>query len=453
MRKYYVVMIMLVFATVFWWHSVKLAESAAPSPELIISQIKVTASDGQFITLYNNTAGTLDLNNFQLQYFNNYDLASATSSKLIKLTGQLPPHSYAIVNDGSIQACYQMMVNSVSLGFSSSAGSLQIGHYLGDSPHVFSILDDYVGWSKKVVPGAQTLPPDINSFLQRQAPGSSSNLPLIQIPGGGSWQSVKQLNGASPCDPSKTAGILGGGRLAPGSAPIPYTVNLASDTLSSLPADDAGLRAPQISEVLPNPASPKTDANDEFIELYNSNDKPFDLSGFILQVGITTIHKYTFPAGTTIEPRQFTAFYSSDTSLSLSNNDGQVELLDPAANVLNKTDEYTVAKDNYAWVKTDGLWQWTTTPTPGSANLLTAPASKSTYKTSPSSKRKVLSAAAGSAGQGSSGGSPSSVQLHPLVLAGVGAAAVLYALYEYRHDLGNLIYKLRRNRAARRVAG
>ena len=46
----------------WWWKSVKLAESASASPELIITQLKITSSDGQFITLYNNTSATIDLN-------------------------------------------------------------------------------------------------------------------------------------------------------------------------------------------------------------------------------------------------------------------------------------------------------------------------------------------------------------------------------------------------------
>lgn len=439
----------------WWWKSVKLAESASASPELIITQLKITSSDGQFITLYNNTSATIDLNDIQLQYFNNYDLAAATSSKLIKLSGQLPSHGFAVVNDGTIQACYQMMVNSVSLGLSATAGFLQVGHFLGDSPHVVSILDDYVGWSKKIIPGTQTLPADSSSFLQRKAPGDSPNLSTIQIPGDGSWQSVKQVNGSSPCGASASAGSLGGGSLAHGSAPIPYTVNTSAAVLSSIPADDAGLIAPQISEVVPNPAEPKKDANDEFIEIYNSNSKPFDLSGFILQVGTTTIHKYTFPDGTTIEPKQFSAFYSSDTNLSLSNSEGQVKLLDPAGNVLNKTDVYTAAKDNYSWVSAGGLWQWTITPTPGAANILSSTAGKagspSGDNTTRPRKGSVLAAASSSASGG--GGTPSAVQMHPLVLAGVGGAALLYALYEYRHDLGNFFYKLRRNREARRAIG
>ena len=57
---------------------------------------------------------------------------------------------------------------------------------------------------------------------------------------------------------------------------------------SQMPAADIGLSAPQISELLPNPAGTGNDATDEFIELYNPNDQPFDLSGFVLQTGLTT---------------------------------------------------------------------------------------------------------------------------------------------------------------------
>jgi hypothetical protein len=229
-----------------------------------------------------------------------------------------------------------------------------------------------------------------------------------------------------------------------------------------IPDSDAGLAAPQISELLPNPAAPKTDADDEFIELYNTNDKAFDLTGFSLQAGTTTVHKYTFPAGTTINAHQFLAFYSSDTGLSLSNSDGQVKFLEPAGNVLGQTDQYGTAKDDYAWVSADGLWQWTTTPTANAANVISAPpaaAAKAASKAKSSSAAKKSTkksskavAASPSSSNLPSGGTPAG-RLHPGVLAGIGSLAVVYALYEYRNDLANQLYKFRRYREARRAAG
>lgn len=281
----------------FWLaRSPKIAESAPVGPQIIIAQVKITSSNGQFITLYNNTNSAIDLSTIQLQYFNNFDLLKATSGKLISLSGKVPAHGFAVVDDGPIQACYQMTVNSVSLGLSSTAGFVQVSHFFGtSSPQVISTLDDYVGWSKTPATGAQTLPSSTSAFLQRSAPDNTKNYANIIVPGSGSWASVTQPDGSTPCD-SSAAGTAGGGStLSGGAAPIPFTIITSSATLSAIPADDNGLAAPQISEVLPNPAPPQADANDEFVELYNSNDKAFDLSGFILQVGTTTIHKYNFP--------------------------------------------------------------------------------------------------------------------------------------------------------------
>jgi hypothetical protein len=464
MKKYFLVMFLSLGLTFSGLFGGDLIEAATNGPQILITQVKVTSSNGQFITLYNNTNNVIDLSTIQLQYFNNFDLLKATSGKLVSLTGKVPAHGYFVVDDGPIQACYQMAVDSVSLGLSSTAGFVQVAHFVGNtSPQVVSILDDYVGWSKTATTGAQTLPSSTSAFLQRKAPDGSLNYPNISIPGLGSWASVNQLDGSAPCDSASVGSIAGSGNfLATSSTPIPFST-LAGPVVSKLdiPDDDAGLAAPQISEVLPNPASPKTDASDEFIELYNANDQAFDLSGFGLQVGTTTVHKYTFPDGTLIEPHQFTAFYSSDTNLSLSNSDGQVKFLDPGGSVLGQTDEYTDAKDNYAWVNADGLWQWTTTPTPGATNQISVPAiatgssetkSSSPKKSSKTARSKTSAVTPSSSGNLPSGGNQVS-KLHPAILAGIGSLALVYALYEYRHDLANQFYKLRRYRATRRLAG
>lgn len=70
----------------------KQAWADSAGPQLIITQLKVTSSNGQFITLYNNTDNSLDLSTIQLQYYNNFDLLKATSGKLINLAGNVPAH-------------------------------------------------------------------------------------------------------------------------------------------------------------------------------------------------------------------------------------------------------------------------------------------------------------------------------------------------------------------------
>src|ERR1700760_4074924 len=156
MKKYYITIFLTLSLVVGFWLSgtVKPAESASTGPQIIIAQLKITSSNGQFITLYNNTDSAIDLSTVQLQYFNSYDLLKATSGKLISLTGKVPARGYVVVDDGPMQACYQMTVNSVSLGLSSTAGFVQVAHFAGStSPQVVSILDDYIGWSKTAALG------------------------------------------------------------------------------------------------------------------------------------------------------------------------------------------------------------------------------------------------------------------------------------------------------------
>src|SRR3954464_12162038 len=212
MKKYFIVILLTLFMVGGFWcaKSPKLVESASVGPQIIIVQIKITSSNGQFITLYNNTGVAIDLSTIQLQYFNSFDLLKATSGKLISLSGKVPAHGYAVVDDGPIQACYQMTVNSVSLGLSSTSGFVQVSHFFGTtSPQVVSTLDDYVGWSKAAAAGAQTLPSGTSAFLQRKSPDGNQNYSSIIVPGSGSWSPVQQPDGSLPCDPA-AAGVASG---------------------------------------------------------------------------------------------------------------------------------------------------------------------------------------------------------------------------------------------------
>ncbi|HUC89188.1 MAG TPA: lamin tail domain-containing protein [Patescibacteria group bacterium] len=261
----------------------------------------------------------------------------------------------------------------------------------------------------------------------------------------------------------------------PEPAPSDPGSDVADDPEEANSDPNANLPTPLITELLPNPASPQTDADDEFIELYNPGNEPYDLSGFVLESGETTLHRYTFPVGTMLEPHTYTAFYSVVTEVKLSNTSGQVRLFNKAGTLVGKTDVYGTAADGQAWALVDGSWQWTTSLTPGAANKLVAPAKKSTTTTSAATKKtstttaKKSTAAAkttktaatkkatASKKQASSTKQTSAVvtarsPLNPGVLAMVGAFALLYGAYEYRNDMANNFRKLRDYRAARRTS-
>ena len=250
------------------------------------------------------------------------------------------------------------------------------------------------------------------------------------------------------------------------------TEDTGTDTTGEEAVANTGLLAPQITELLPNPAGTGTDATDEYIELYNPNVDAFDLSGYTLRVGLTTTHSYVFPAGSVMAGQGFTAYYATDTGLTMSNSGGQAMLIAPDGTELTATDPYGTASDGKAWAIAEGVWYWTTSPTPGVSNViasqtavkLAAATTKKAVKAATTKKattkktaaktttKKTAAKAKSAAATTASGAAPERTVrgIHPLVLALVALAAVGYGLYEYRHDLANAVYKYRANRAARR---
>lgn len=447
-------------------------------PSLVISQLKITSSNGQFVTLYNATNATLDMSKYQLEYFNSYDLSKATSSRLVALQGTLPPHSYYQVNDSSLLLCYQVTIDSLSLGFASTAGFVEVLAYSQSNPgsSATPVVQDYVGWSKTAATGAQTLPTSTNAFLQRQ-PSDTQNNPVISSPGNGSWLPV-QPDTANPCKlvtfstnttVASTPVQTGLSLLLPTSEPQATLIDLppevtTPETTRTLPSTDTGLMAPKITELLPNPNGTGNDASDEFIELYNPNIVAFDLSGFTLQTGLTTTKSYTFPKGTILGAQSFTAFFSENTGLSLSNTASQAKLLGPLSNVISESDSYKAAKDGQSWALANGVWYFTAKPTPGGANVITKPAASKTKKPSLKSttlKSKTAKTNASNKTLKTTPKKSTTVALHnsavpktPIhfqVLALVAGLGVLYGAYEYRTDMANRIYQFRQHLAARRA--
>jgi lamin tail-like protein len=256
------------------------------------------------------------------------------------------------------------------------------------------------------------------------------------------------------------AGDTGGGETDPAPVSVPNN----------------GLIPPQISELLPNPAPPQTDAADEYIELYNPNDASFALDGYVLQAGLTTLHTYTFPADAALAPHAYAAFFAADTGLSLSNSSGQVALLDPSGTVLATADPYGSAKEGQAWAFIDGSWQWTASPTPDQSNVRTlppvttkTPAATKTPKVKAASTAKpaAKTAKAKSTAKASKAAKPKAAKPKPAatqevattvpsagqnlnLLVVIGVIAVLYGAYEYRHDVANKYRLFREYRATRR---
>ena len=125
-----------------------------------------------------------------------------------------------------------------------------------------------------------------------------------------------------------------------------------------------------INELLPNPSGP--DETDEWIEIFNSNSIDIDLSGWQLQDKAGTITTYSIPQGTKILANNFLVFKRPTTQIMLNNDEDGLNLLTPDGKIIDSTN-FTSAPLSQSYNKTlSGLWQWSTTLTPGAKNIITA---------------------------------------------------------------------------------
>ncbi len=461
----------------------------AESPRVIITEFQTNggAAAQEFIELYNNTdqdiifggandegASDNPAESWKLQFFNSTAAKAGapnwsttlTTNNSIELTGSISAHDYFLIASTNYKPANTEpdMVYSASSShlMADTGGGLQL---LSVNPQT-NVLSahDRVLWLAK---SSTALPEGV---LQSPASGKS----LQRVPN----DNNEYLNEDETLEPFAVEDVVT--PLEPWLAPEPVQeadptavvgdmTNEGGTEANSVAIANEGLASPTITELLPNPASPLTDADDEFIELYNSNEAAFDLEGYKLEVGTTTLRTYTFPSGTVLDPLGYKAFYSADTKLSLSNSGSQVRLRDPNGGLLFETAAYGTAKDGQAWVSVDGIWQWTTSATPGLANILAVPvvATKATAtktkaattkkaaaaKTTKAKTTKAKAAKKATKKKASAVKTAASIipekakpPIHTGILVAVVSVAVLYGLYEYRHDLALKIRQLTRNR-------
>ncbi len=239
-------------------------------------------------------------------------------------------------------------------------------------------------------------------------------------------------------------------------------------TPSAIEQHDSTPRHVLLSEILPNPGAPLTDAQDEFIELYNPNDVDFDASGYSIKAGTNLTYTYKIP-NLILKSHEYIALYSRQTRIALSNSGGRVALLNPEGSIDDESTAYTVAAENTVWIWNGISWVWSANVTPNAENEITGPItssleavvpiSKIVPKTAKTTTKKTSTKAPKSATTPKKKVAPKTTKssdqktnptLHPGILAGVGGSAVLYGAYEYRRDVSNAIQKLRTNRSNRR---
>ncbi len=446
----------LVLSVIYACFGMMRLSAAAPATILIVEiQTGSNNSTGEdFVELYNLTDEPIDLTTWRLDY---RATGSASSwSKKAQLVGSIEPRGKYLVStknylDDQADA-------HLSSGLSKDGGSLRLVR-VGDSPEDDEIVD-LVGWG-----------------AAQEFAGSSS----LSIPKDG--QSLKRNVDEDGMYSNVNDGhvdFMLSNSPTPSSSDEPIAQEIEPELPDSTPvtdkADDDTLTFEEsvtleeypyleISELFVDPQSPLSDTNDEFIEIYNSGSETVNLEGYVLQTGLTYNHSMVLST-LQIAPGQYIALPSSETKLSLSNSGSRARIVGPSGRVIFETPAYESAKTGQSFsIDSTGNWQWTSHVTPGASNVISQPVvttkpSTTKPKTSSVSSKKTASAKSSSKSGSTKSTSPKaeksstdtfssttkSPRLDSKWLVGLGLGTVLYASWEYRDDIGNKIYKLRRHR-------
>jgi len=468
MIKKAVLPLLVTFGLVFNFTPVSVLADSAPALAtpvgLSLAEIKMTGSE--FIMLQNNTGSTItNLIDYSLYGFNKVNpLDKDVNVSVQQLpNGSLLNGQTLLLSDGGA-TCGSAITDSLSISLTDGGGYLEIVKSELMGGLIKHTSGDAVSWTTTANTDNMIASVPTNTTAKataawyRYLAGSAFK-----------WQRADQ-DAANNCQLNVTETESGSGPSNPGSQllpglPPPATIisfvagGFGGGSGGNGAANNAGLRALVLNEILPNPAEPQSDADDEYIEIYNPNDTSFDLYGYKLQTkssNSSSKRTYTFPKGTKIDGKKFAAYPSSEISVSLANNGGQVWLLDPNEGIISQTEAYGEAEDGQAWALAEGKWYWTTKPTPNAANVIDGSGAigggTSTSGNGIGTVEGITTPGTpGLPGNNLSNSNGQTASLHPAVLAVVGALALLYGLYEYRNDIKNLVHKYQRNRAARQA--
>ena len=122
-----------------------------------------------------------------------------------------------------------------------------------------------------------------------------------------------------------------------------------------------------INEILPSPEG--ADDQNEWIELYNTNNFEIDLSGWIVKDKSGATIKYSLPEDTKISAYGYLILKRLDTKITLNNTTDGLFLYWPNENIIDSM-VYEKAPANQSYNKTNTGWQWSTSLTPGVKNII-----------------------------------------------------------------------------------
>ncbi|MCX6766602.1 MAG: lamin tail domain-containing protein [Candidatus Moranbacteria bacterium] len=329
-------------AAVAVFTAAKFARGATVS-HIIINEIQTAgaSSNDEFIELFNPTDTPVILDGFKLGKRTKSGsestlLSSATSTKFL---GAIPAHGYFLIAHPDYKGALPADLIYSSSSNISSDNTLLLYDKSGT-------LLDKVGFGTAIdSEGSPASNPSSNQSIERKN--------FIDTDNNATDFSIN----TSPSPQNKTiVESLGDGK----------TTADGDSNQNSATKCTASSENIKINEVFPYPSS-----GDEFVEITNTGGSCVDVSGWKVIDGAD--HKKTFPENSIIEPGKYLYL---EGNLYLNNDSDTAYLLDANGNAKNDALDkvsYEKAKENYSYALSDGSFSWTSAPTPGEKNVITAP--------------------------------------------------------------------------------
>lgn len=125
-----------------------------------------------------------------------------------------------------------------------------------------------------------------------------------------------------------------------------------------------------INEILPDPEG-VSDAEGEYIELFNKNKEKVNLSGWKIADAMGKESAfYTLPEKTIIGAEEFLVFYRFTTKIILNNGGDNISLIQPNGKVVDSVTFQGKVPKGESYNLTELDWAWSTILTPGRENII-----------------------------------------------------------------------------------
>ncbi len=433
---------------------------AASTPLILITELQTGQGGSEFIEIENTSDSTIDLAQWRLQY---HGTTSTTwSNKALTFTDPLitllDPGDRALFSASGYSPPNSEVLAHFPSGLADSGGSVRFLPLSLDES-----LGSVLTWGTPDPPTCSIAPKHSDGQSLKRFPSGDGALVNTGISGEDFYvsnsPSPDSIDDQDPFSIDEVVNYCGkpeeiledpqapGTTQDPGSPPPPTYLPIL------------------ITELFPDPVTPQKDEEDEYIELFNPNSEPVNLSGYKLQSGLNSTYSYVL-GDLTLQPGEYYAISRKDSKLTLSNSSSKATLLDPDGTVLSEAEPYEKSYQAMSWQLYNGIWQWSSSPTPSAQNVqlsLTAtttstaskvtakPAAKAAKKTT-AKKASTKKAATTKVSSVKKETEPSSftytdeqgnTKLKPYIIWGAGLLLFGYGLWEYRWDLLNLLKRRR----------